>query len=282
MPPKVEIISDSLGPSGCRLTSWVLTYQRFIHAELMTHRAFSRNSSSSRAIPQHRLREQVLNDPAMPIYWGKNQSGMQAREELHPTEADMAKRTWLSARDEAVAWSDRLAEVGLHKQLANRLLEPWMLITTIVSATDYENWFHLRDHPDAQPEIAWVAKEMRRIYDKATPQTLHEGAWHLPFIREGDMEWVMEQRESSPAFGIRGMIKLSVARCARVSYLNHDGTMDRHKDIELHDRLALSGHWSTFEHAAMALSDSSQSGNFFGWKQYRKTFSNENYGRRMS
>jgi thymidylate synthase ThyX len=260
----------------------------------MTHRLFSRNSSSSRAIPQKKLREQVLTDPAMPVFWGKNQSGMQAREELSEVDQAVAKVYWLAARDLAVEQSDQLVKVGLHKQLANRLLEPWMFITTIVTATEWENWYHLRDHPDAQPELAHLAHMMREEFDKAYPMPLLEGGWHLPFIRREDEEWaertgyrLADSLNPLQIFGREGavigaLLRLSTARCARVSYLNHEGIMDRDKDIALHHHLATSGHWSTFEHPAVALETDERSGNFFGWKQYRKFFDNEHFGRKLA
>jgi thymidylate synthase ThyX len=260
-----------------------------VHAELMTHRLFSRNSSSSRAIPQKKLREQVLNDPAMPVFWGKNQSGMQAREPLSPTDQEVAKVYWRAARDLAVEQSDQLVKVGLHKQLANRLLEPWMFITTIVTATEWENWYHLRDHPDAQPELAHLARMMREAFDQAYPMPLLEGGWHLPFIHLEDEEWaervgyrLVDHIDSSREESVIGvLLKLSTARCARVSYLNHEGSLDRDKDIKLHRHLSESGHWSCFEHPAQALATDERSGNLFGWKSYRKFFPNEHVGRKL-
>jgi thymidylate synthase ThyX len=273
-----RILLDSLGPSGKRLTTWELTYPRFVHAELMTHRLFSRNSASSRAIPVEKLMERVRNDPALPVWWGKNQSGMQAREELDEESQRNAHALWLVARDNALKAVEQLQSIGLHKQLANRLIEPWMFITVIVSATEYSNWFHLRNHKDAQPEISWVAKAMWTQYNERAPMQLPAGAWHMPLIAE-------EER----LFGYSDEIlkKVSTGRCARVSYLTHDGKREMEKDIELHDRLSKGpqtgepGHWSPFEHVAQALATPERSGNFIGWKQYRKEFETEHFGARM-
>lgn len=271
-----RILLDSLAPCGQRLTTWELTYPRMVHAELMTHRVFSRNSSSSRAIPIEKMIAAVQDDPALPKWWGKNQSGMQAREEMSGEALTEVQLLWLEARDEMVAKTQRMSELGLHKQLANRLLEPWMFITVLVSATTFSNWFHLRDHPDAQPEIAWVARSMWAQINAATPKRLDEGDWHLPFITD----------EDRAVYDVLELKKISVGRCARVSYLTHEGIRDPLKDIELHDRLASGpltgnpGHWSPFEHVARALEHPAPSGNFRGWRQYRKEFRDEHYGAR--
>lgn len=267
---RVEL--DSINTSGDRLTTFVISYPRFVHSEFLTHRTMSRNSSSSRAIPTEKLIEQVMTDPAMPVWWGKNQSGMQAREELDAKAQESTKKQWLIARNQAVSAAEYLREdLGLHKQITNRILEPWMWITVIISATTYENFFKLRCHPDAQPELRHIAEMMRRAYSESRPKKLPDGAWHTPFYRP----------EEDGDLSIQDMIRVCVARCARVSYLTHDGKRDVAKDLELHDRLAESGHWSPFEHVAQAMGTSIPSGNFQGWFQHRKTFMNEHTGKGM-
>ncbi len=277
-----RVLKDSLAPCGKRLTTWELTYPRFVHAELMTHRMFSRNSASSRAIPTEKLMARIREDPALPQWWGKNQSGMQANEELDGAARAEAERLWLTARDQMLAAVEQLGKVGLHKQLANRLIEPWMFITVIVSATEYSNWFHLRNHRMAQPEIAWVARAMWQQYQEHQPAEVPEGGWHLPLfdeVREGPLDTHQ---------AIDRAKKVSTGRCARVSYLTHEGVRDPDKDVELHDRLSSGpatgepGHWSPFEHVAMALAEPTRSGNFFGWSQYRKAFDTEHFGDRLT
>lgn len=283
----VKIVKDSLAPCAKRLITWELTYPRFVHAELMTHRMFSRNSASSRAIPVDWLMARVREDPALPVWWGKNQSGMQAREELSGDIRNQAEDLWLKARDMMLDVVARLGEVGLHKQLANRLIEPWMFITVIVSATEFDNWFHLRNHKDAQPEIAWVAKAMWEQYHVNEPNVVSEGGWHLPFIHEVDMA-EGDRRSTCRSESTALLKKVSTGRCARVSYLTHDGVRDLEKDVELHDRLCAGpatgdpGHWSPFEHVARALNFPQRSGNFIGWAQYRKEFEHEHFGGRLS
>ncbi len=293
MPYNVKILADSIGPNGKRITTWELTYPRMVHAEFMTHRDFSRNAASSRAIPIEKMIERVRVDPAMPVWWGKNQKGMQAKEELTGEEQALAQIRWLMARDWAVDAARNLMETGLHKQIANRVLEPWMFITVICTATEYANWFALRCHPDAQPEIKWVADEMARQYADAQPRSLVAGEWHLPLVDADDIATLTEslrsgtnQHDGAPVdlscMKDSTLRKVSVGRCARVSYLTHDGKRDMAADIELHDRLAQSGHWSPFEHVAQALNPEItpgdrewRSGNLVGWRQYRKSFVNE-------
>lgn len=306
-----KILLDSVNPTGNRITTWILTYPRFIHAEFMTHRVFSRNASSSRAIPVKKMLEDVKNNPAMPVFWGKNQSGMQAKEELDNTEKyaevredllygegllittkkQEAKREWLLARDEMVARVEKLNEIGLHKQIANRLLEPWMNITVIATATDHENFLSLRAHEDTQPEFQDLAYKMLDLYQSNVPNKLKEGEWHIPFGDNLDEARLLVLGDK--ARDLRAFVqadddeivqmhadelrkKIATARCARVSYLNFEGKDDYTKDIELHDILKNSGHWSPFEHCAIALSTNEYSGNFKGWKQYRKMFNGEN------
>ena len=233
-----------LGPKAWRLTTWVLTYPRFLHAELMTHRQLSRNASSSRAIPVEKQLRRIADDPAMPVSWGLNKPGMQAAEVLTPENEALARAAWLEARDAAIGYSNRLASLRVHKQITNRVAEPWSHITVVVSATEWANFFTLRHHPDAQPEFQALAALMAEAYRARVPDILCDGAWHLPFVGlDGDLAQL----------DLPTRIKCSVARCARVSYLNHDGTQpDVVKDIELHDRLVAGkpAHASPSEHQA--------------------------------
>jgi thymidylate synthase ThyX len=255
-----KIQLDSLAPSGARLTTFVLEYPRFIHPEFMTHRMFSRNTSSSRAIPYKKLRQQVLDNPAMPISWGENQRGMVAGTSFSEEKIQSAEQIWLAARDSAVKSADLLEELNLHKQHVNRLLEPFTWTTVICSATTYDNFFHLRRAPDAQPEIRLLADLMYDAYMTSVPAALSAKDWHLPFVES----W---EREAESLDVLR---KISVARCARVSYLNFVGQRDAAADVALYDRLASSGHWSPFEHVAQAREEQEFSGNFIGFRQLRQ------------
>lgn len=273
---EVKIIADSVAPSGVRLTTFVLTYPRFIHSEFMTHRVFSRNASSSRAIPVKKQIEMVMTECAIPLAFTRNQKGMQGGEPLVGDAHDKAVEIWLRARDAAAGFAKELSDLEVHKQYANRLLEPFAFITVICTSCEWNNFFALRIHGDAQPEIHALAAKMYDAYYSGNPDKLQSGQWHMPFITE--MDGIENPFEPMDFF-----IKKSVARCARVSYLTHDGKpTTTEQDLQLYDRL-LSGnpiHASPAEHQAMAIGDpSARSGNFRGWVQYRKTLSNENLQR---
>jgi len=265
---KAEIVCDSVAPSGVRLTTFVLTYPRFIHAEFMTHRMFSRNASSSRAIPVKKSIQMVKDNPVIPLAFTKNQKGMQGGAALDQEDHDKAVKAWLEGRDRAVEIAERLADLEVHKQYANRVLEPWAHITVVVTATDWDNFFALRCHPAAQPEIHALADLMYEAFTNSEPDSLSLGQWHLPFV--GNMEALSDD----------AAVKCSVARCARVSYLNHEGKVPSFsEDMQLYERLLSSAplHASPAEHQAMASIDpETRSGNFRGWVQYRKTLPNEN------
>lgn len=259
-----EIIKDSVNSRKNRLTSWVLTYPRFIHSELMTHRMFSRNAASSRAIPIKKMLAAVRDNPAKPEFWGANQKGMQAATEVSPEVRDECENVWIDARDKMIEAVEELERLGLHKQISNRLLEPWAHMTVILTASEFENFFALRAHPDAQPEFQKLAYLMLERYRQSVPKLLQPGEWHIPFD------------EKMPDVPFETKLKIAVARCARVSYLTFDGEINVKDDIELHDRLKLSGHWSPFEHVAYAAPGTPQVGNFIGWVQYRKQWAGEN------
>lgn len=263
---EVKILRDSLSDHGIRLTTVELTYPRFVHAEFMTHRVFSRNSASSRAIPVEKLIQRVVDDPVIPVYWGKNQKGMQAEVELEGKEKEAAIKAWLEARDSAVVQANRLKEMGIHKQLVNRLIEPWMWITVICTATEFGNFFNLRCHKAAQPEIKRLADMLADEYFTHQPTYVPVGGWHLPLLKPEDLE----------ALPLEDQKAASAAKCARVSYLTHAGTRDVKEDIRLHEQLRTAGHMSPFEHVAQAMSEPEWEGNFRGWKQYRKDLPDEN------
>jgi len=182
----VKILADSVAPNGSRLTTAEWTYPRFIHSEILTHRMLSKNSASSRAIPTEKLIQRVIDDPVVPVYIGKNQKGMAPGEELTDNERREAESTWLLARDEAVKHARYLLSLGVHKGVVNRLVEPWMWITVIVSATEWDNFFALRDHEMAEPHFQDLARKMRAAMAASTPLELNEGEWHLPMIDEDD------------------------------------------------------------------------------------------------
>jgi thymidylate synthase ThyX len=253
-----RVLLDSVSPAGVRLTTLEVTFPRFVLAELNTHRAFSRNSASSRAIPTSKLLERVEKDPVLPLEWGRNQAGMSARDALTEEEAAQAREAWLSARDAAVAQTRRLLELKLHKQELNRLLEPFLWHTVIISATEWKNFFELRCAPNAQPEIRAAALRMREALEQSRPSCVLHGEWHLPLVQDDERALDVQTRK-----------RISAARCARVSYLTHEGKRELEKDLELYERLKSDRHWSPFEHVATPAPDAEFHANFRGWLQMR-------------
>lgn len=259
------ILADSISPSGVRLTTMVVTMPRIVLAEFNTHRVFSRNSASSRAIPVEKRIKMVEDDPFIPLSFGSNQKGMQAGAALDGEDAEWAQSDWIGALRDAIKWAKSLARRGVHKQIANRLLEPFCPHTVIVTSTEWANFFALRCHPAAQPEIRLCAEAMRSALHSSVPTPKRPGEWHLPLINDGDDKQLELDQQ----------IKLSVARCARVSYLTHDGKRDPKADLELYYRLRDSGHMSPMEHAATPIPKPHWCGNFRGWMQHRKEIPNE-------
>lgn len=276
----VKILADSLSPGGVRLTTMEVTLPRIVLAEFNTHRALSRSSASSRAIPVEKRIRMVLENPYVPDEFGSNQRGMQSGDPLAGSDHARVREAWVSAANFACLQANDLAEAGVHKEYANRLLEPFLWHTIIVSATEWENFFALRCHRDASRPIRVAAEMMRDAMKASRPRDLLYGSWHTPFVKEaeeGGIDWV----------------KVSIGRCARASYLTHDGKRDPAADVALFDRLVSSGHMSPLEHVARpaTVKDADlghidvksiklvgtsirpellRFGNFRGWVQYRK------------
>lgn len=287
------VIADSISDQGIRITTFQLRYWRAIHAELMTHRVFSRNAGSSRARPYKAIIDQVKTDPWGPLHWGANEPGMQANSEVK--EIHWAKNTWRVAAKIAAEQAEELAATGLHKQIVNRVLEPFTYIDVVVTATDYANWFALRLDKDAQPEIQQLAQAMKDAMDASKPVFLKSGEWHLPYITDSDIASVsnylvyLQDGYDSPSRRLDLLKKISAARCARTSYKAFDGKVASiDDDLTLFDKL-ISGnlkHASPTEHQAtpdrVNYWDGEPEyvtpwlhGNFRGWIQYRKTILNE-------
>lgn len=295
------------------LSTLLLRYPRFIHAEFMTHRCMSRNAASSRAIPVKKMIDDILLDTAMPIHWGAAQKGMQADRECDNEITFMAPRqkfagngdseirwqewrfteparAWLEARDRAVEIARAFEAAGYHKQVINRLLEPFMHITVLVSSTEWDNFLELRDHKDAEPHIQMLAREIRKcLEDESTVQTLEPDQWHLPFVSEWEKSEIVKEATGATWQEPWGdaerlaLVKLAVARCASTSYKTTDGfdmTLERAEGI--YDKLHTKPfHASPFEHVAQAddrggnvqISEWDhpwEHGNFVGFRQLRR------------
>lgn len=297
-------------------------YPRIIHSEILTHRVFSRNARSSRAVPVEKMLAEVRSDPFVPWHWGKNQKGMQAGEECNEAvllpnweDIDLAgkpalvsysrEEAWLKACGDSADAAEAYMNAGYHKQIANRLLEPFMWIDTLLTSTSWANFFHLRDHGDAEPHFHDLAGLVREAITGAEYQTLKPGEWHLPFISEGDRDCVCFDEgcgSDTEAFW-NMLLKISAARCARISYAPFDGNGSFEAELKRYAQLIESNpmHASPVEHQAMPdtigrydhtrvsvggkeelvfsgerYDNEYLSGNFApGWIQYRKTLLNE-------
>lgn len=279
------IIADSVNSAGDRITSMVLVFPRIILAEFNTHRMFSRNSASSRAIPFAKMIKSVQDDPFIPIKWMKEHTGMQGNEYFtEDKDVNGLRNGWICARDSAVKEAKYMSGLGLTKQLCNRIIEPYSWHTVIMTATEFWNFFNLRMNEAAEIHMRELALCMYRAYYKSIPKQLNDGEWHIPFgdkFNHGKLKLLMpiihpySVDEYHRVFE-KLMVKIATARCARVSYLNFEGKDDYDEDIKLHNRLKQNGHFSPFEHCAQADQSCKQSGNFKGFIQYRKTLNNEN------
>ena len=279
-----KILLDSMSKRGDRLTTFELSFPRFLLAEINTHKVLSRNAQSSRAIPVEKRIAAVENDPFIPEAFSRNRPGMQADEALEGDQAHAAEIEWRRAIDDAVRHARALAVLGVHKQHANRVLEPYAHVSCVLSGTHWSNFFALRTHPDAQPEFQRLAVLMRRRYEESKPDLLDDGFWHLPYvdITGGVRKWHRANAQSEE------MAYISAGRCARVSRSTFDGLSSFPADLELIHRILGAGHVSPTEHPALAGvsqdhmssahcdgNGSFWSGNYRGWTQLRKTIANE-------
>ena len=276
-----KIIADSVTEQGKRITTFVVVCPRYIWAQMLTHRMFSRNCSSSRAIKVEKSIEQIEKDPVIPRHFGQNQAGMQAKDE-EVSNRDDAVRYWIDAKDHAVRFAKGLAKLGVHKQLVNRLLEPFSHVKAVITATEWDNFFELRLHHDAQPEIQRLAQCLWAALKANQPEELAVGEWHTPYVKHTRTE--AGQLIYGDNLSDENAIKISVSCCAQVSYRNLDDSLE--KALDLYDRLIPSGHFSPAEHIATPMtlpksvwSHKAQthidkegwlwSGNFKGWNQFR-------------
>lgn len=267
-----KIITDSKTIFNNRLTTMEVRYPRFIHSEILTHRDRARNSASSRAIPWPKMMERIENEPVIPIRFGSEQKGMQTGGEINDVET--ARKVWLEARNDAVKHAKKLADLGVHKSICNRLTEPFMWITVVMTATHWQNLFRLRVHEDAEIHFQKIAGMMKDALSASEPKVVEFGNWHLPYV---DMDTIRDV--NGAGYNKRyALAEISTARCARVSYLTHDGKRDFRKDLELFETLCSGsgfGHWSPHEHPATPATPDVRSGPYRGWLQFRKFFQNE-------
>jgi hypothetical protein len=272
-PISAKIIADSVC-GGRRITTFELVFPRYILAEFNTHRALSRNASSSRAIPTSKQISSIQEDPVFPVRWGKNKPGMQASEEnLNPEDQEAAKQIWIDMVNYVAEGCAELVKLGVHKQWASRPLEWASTIKVVMTATELDNFFLLRDHDDAQDEIAHLAQAIKIVMNNSEPKELKYGQWHLPYIEDKDKE----------EYTLGECLKISASRCARTSYKTQLGvTSTLQEDLDMFSRLTYGMsfnednpfHASPTEHQATpmggVLVKPEFTSNFVGWVQARK------------
>ena len=282
---EASVLADSVHAStGARLTTMLLTYpRRPVHDEFMTHRLFARNASSSRAVPAKRVRRDIRARMALPVGWGTNRPGMQAGATASPARRAAGLFVVVLLGDLALLASAVLDRLGLHKQIVNRVTETWGHITVIVTGTDqaWHNFFALRVHEAADPAMFEIADQARNAYRASTPQTLQPGEWHLPLVEGIERKRLLTARTMD---GIPFAVVASTARCARTSYLNHDGTQPNvAKDLATYQQLVggTPKHASPAEHQAQAVDNDERAGclaghgKVNGWAQHRKMINSE-------
>lgn len=241
-----KIIKDSINPNGVRLTTFELEYPRFILAEVNTHKMLSKNSASSRAIPFKKIMEKILAEPAMPVFWGANQAGMSASKELEGVQLEAAKASWLEAMKRAVEASIILDQLGLHKQILNRIAEPWQRMKTVMSGTEWANLSWLRNHDAAQPEFHELAWCIDEEFKNSEPEKIKPGQWHLPYV-EHDADWAYLDTNGS-IIDVDTALKISASCCAQTSYRKTDESVE--KALDIYEKLVGMDrkHASPFEH----------------------------------
>ena len=251
-----KVICDSISEQGVRLTTFEIEYPRIVMSEFNTHRAVSKNSSSSRAIPVSKMLEHTKNINLKPVYFGSKKSGMQAGDELGGEDLQYAQDVWESALTSAVGQAELLDELGVAKEVTNRLVEPFQLVKVVCTATDWGNFFNLRLHPDSDPNICMLAYKMYQVMQESKPIELKVGEWHLPFVNvgwngKGEMCYADEDFNF---IELEQAIKLSAASCASVSYRTEEMTLE--KADKIFDMLIKAEviHASPFEHLATPIS----------------------------
>lgn len=256
---------------GHRITTVELVYPRYIHSELLTHRMFSRNASSSRATPLRVTCMEAMFDPVFFDYVGLNKSGMVEGEEISEKDKENFKKDWEALAFKVAAEVYRMSLVyNVHKGVLNRALEPFLRIRTLVTATDWDNFFKLRLAEDAQPEMRSLAEAIKGAMDKSTPE---DSYYHVPYVDMNNGDVYGDATVNNIVFSKYAL--LSAARCARVSYARLDGKpTDDDADIGLASKLLNDGHMSPFEHCAIYAVESAYYGNLYHWRSYRNMIEN--------
>jgi hypothetical protein len=281
-----KVIADSIGPTGCRITTLEVTYPLAVHWDFLRHQMFSmyeqaHSVASNRAIPTKTYLRRILECPAEPLRWGMNQPGMAASEEVSGWCLVVGKRVHAFVRTIAVVGAWIMFKLGFHKEVANWHVMPSAWVTQIVTATDWENFDALRIHPAARAEMRKIATMMRDARNASTPRELGEGGWHLPLVRGTELLRAYETNDSDEE-AERELWKISAARVARVSLLKHGESRAVANELEKANDLLSLGHMSPFDHPAQCLGTDERVANLRGFKSARKFIPNEDNFARLT
>lgn len=279
---EVQIIADSVGQRSGRITTFELTYPRIIHSEFMTHRLFSRNAMSSRAVPIKKMVELIRTNMAMPVRFGSNQPGMQDKGTEHDgqvwydwLEVDgefkelycSGREAWAKAAENACSWAERFDNAGYHKQIANRLIEPFQMMKTVMTTTEMENFLWLRVDADADPTIEVLANLMKEALENSKPEWLQPGTWHTPYVDhvygfgpEGDAHifegyCVLDENNCPVMLTEEEALRISASCCGQVSYRRLNSTKDKALDIYTRLVAGKKVHASPFEHQGVEIEE---------------------------
>lgn len=249
-----KVVADSISEQGIRITTLEVEAPRIILAEINTHNAISKNCSSTRAITLKKAIQQIRYNGFEPLYLGKKQSGMSAQTEISVESKLHALYLWGEAKDEMIHIVERLDdECQLHKQITGRLLESFQMVKQVLTATDWDNFFNLRIHPDAQPEILMVAYKIYKAMEASEPCLLQAGEWHLPYVQKDDkFGYIADQT----ILTLEEALKYSASRCASVSYRTEEMTFEKAEEIFSRLLEADVLHSSPAEHQATPVSGS--------------------------
>lgn len=256
---EARVVLDSISPDDYRLTTIECVYPRIIHAEVMTHRVFSRLSASSRAIPIQKMIDRVKEDPFIPKYIQSNQAGMSGGSDLSDIDRHNFVTRWQDSSLVAVRMAEAMAKTGAHKQLVNRVLEPYLWHKVAISSTEWDNFFRQRLGDGVEPHMRELAMKIKDALDKSTPSCIWYGDWHLPYLRESDSSLTLEEK-----------IKVSVARSARTSYGRANDEFTLESDLGVFQKMWDGYHPSPFEFVAHPVTIDCQTANYRGWKQLRR------------
>ena len=249
---KATVICDSISEQGVRLTTFEIEYPRIVMSEFNTMRAISKNSSSSRAIPVSKMLEHTKSINLKPIYFGSKKSGMQAGDELQGDALEKVKLLWEEALDYASYYSETLDRLGVAKEVCNRLVEPFQLVKVVCTATDWENFFNLRLHPDSDPNICMLAYKMYQAMQESEPYLLYDGEYHTPYVKalRDETGSLFYYDNDDNYLTLTDAIKISAASCASVSYRTEGMTLE--KADKIFDMLIKAEvvHSSPLEHCA--------------------------------